>query len=438
MIKRNIYKSLLEWKNENGRRPVLLRGARQTGKTFIVDTFGKNEFQNLISINFERNPEFKEIFSTFDPSEISEKIMLFTNQNIVPGKTLIFLDEIQECPKAITALRYFYEEKPEIHIIGAGSLLEFALRRENIKMPVGRIQYLYMYPLTFSEFLDALGEEKLHSHISEPENLKKLPDTLHEKLNGLVKKYFLLGGMPAVINEYIKTDNIINCQKVQSLIIETYIEDFSKYASESKQQYLSKVFNAVPKMIGQKFVYSRVDGNIRSRELKEAAELLETAGVVTKVKRTSGAGIPLESGVKDNFYKMIFLDVGLLHAVIGIWGETAKENDLTGIFKGAIAEQFAGQELLSSGSPYRKSSLYYWARESKSSNAEIDYLVQNNEKIIPVEVKSGAIGKMKSMNLYFEEYMPKFGIKISQSRYETMDKVISIPLYAINLIFSKE
>lgn len=436
MIGRKIYKSLLEWKNDDNRRPILMRGARQTGKTFIIELFGRNEFKNLITINFERNPKYKEIFTTLVPGEIIEKIMLFTQQDIIPGKTLIFLDEIQECPKAITALRYFYEERPDIHIIGAGSLLEFALRRENIKIPVGRIQYLYMYPLTFSEFLDALGEDKLRSHISLPENLIKLPDALHEKLNGLVRKYFLLGGMPAVVKEYIESGNIIKCQKIQSLIIETYSDDFAKYASESKHPYLTRIFNAVPKMIGQKFVYARVDNTIKSRELKEAVELLETAGIITKVKRTSGAGLPLESGVKDNFFKLIFLDVGLLHSVSGIYGETASEADLTAIFKGAAAEQFTGQELLSSGNPYRKASLYYWARESKSSNAELDYLLQLSDKILPVEVKSGSIGRMKSMNLYFEEYNPENGIKISQSPYRITDKIVSLPLYSIDLLFS--
>ncbi|NOR44656.1 MAG: AAA family ATPase [Candidatus Delongbacteria bacterium] len=435
MIQRKIYKTLLEWKLENNRRPILLRGARQIGKTYIVDFFGKNEFKNIISLNFERNPEYINIFDSVIPDEIIEKIMLFTGQDIIPGKTLIFLDEIQECPKAITSLRYFYEEKPDIHIIGAGSLLEFTLRKENIKMPVGRIQYLYMYPLTFHEFIDALGESKLGSYISSLDNLKNIPNALHDKLNGLVRKYFIIGGMPAVVREYVESGNIIKCQKIQRSIIDTYSDDFAKYASGSKHLNLSKIFDAVPNMIGQKFIYARVDNSIKSRDLKEAVTLLETAGIITRVKRTSGAGIPLESGVKDNYFKLVFLDVGILQAISGIYGETAKESDLTAIFKGAVAEQFVGQEILSLNNPYRRSSLFYWARESKSSNAEVDYLIQLNDKILPVEVKSGTIGKMKSMQLYYKEYNPVNGIKISQSPYGIIDKTISLPLYAIELLF---
>ncbi len=431
MIKRKLYETLKNWKNEKNRYPILIRGARQIGKTFLVNAFGNNEFKSLITLNFERNQEYRDIFTTYDPIEILEKITLFTGKMIKQGETLLFLDEIQECPKAIMALRYFYEEMPDLHIIGAGSLLEFTLKAEDFRMPVGRVQYIYMFPLSFGEFMNALGEEVLYNHILHLPNLAKLPDSLHDKLTEYIRKYFIIGGMPAIVNEYIQTHDILRCQKIQHSIIDTYTDDFAKYARQSKFRYLKKVFFAVSSMVGQKFVYAKVDKSIKSRDLKEALELLETAGVIYRVKRTSGAGLPSEAGVKENFFKMIFLDIGLMHAINDIYGETIKEKDLTAIFKGAVAEQYAGQEIIASQNYYIKPKLYYWAREAKNSNAEIDYLIEKNEKIIPIEIKSGSSGRMKSMKMFLEKYRIDKGIKISQAQYKNEPNIISIPFYGI-------
>ncbi len=431
MIKRNLYKTLLSWKTEKKRYPLLIRGARQIGKTFLVNAFGQNEFSSFITLNFERNPEYKDIFNTYNPIEILEKITLFTGKKAEQARTLIFLDEIQECPKAIMALRYFYEELPDLHIIGAGSLLEFTLRAEDFRMPVGRVQYVYMFPISFGEFMNALGEEALYSHLLHLPNLATLPKSLHTKLTEYIRKYFIIGGMPAVVNEYIQTHDILKCQRIQHLIIDTYRDDFAKYARQSKFRYLKKTFSSVSSMVGQKFIYSRVDDSIKSRDLKEALELLETAGVVYRVKRTSGAGLPLFVGVKENFFKMIFLDVGLMHAINKIYSETIKEKDLTAIFKGAVAEQYAGQEIIASQNHRIKPELYYWAREAKNSNAEIDYLIEKNEKIIPIEIKSGSSGRMRSMQLFLETYKTDKGIKISQAQYKNDANIISLPFYGI-------
>jgi predicted AAA+ superfamily ATPase len=431
MIDRTIYQKLLEWKQESSRKPLLIRGARQVGKSYIVEKFGKSEFSGHVTLNFERNPEYKDIFTFFDPIDIIEKISLFTGKRIRVGKTLVFLDEIQECIQAIMALRYFYEEMPELHIIGAGSLLEFALKTKGFKMPVGRVQYLYMRPLGFSEFLNAFGENMLNKYISKPENLQKMPDNLHNKLIELVRKYFIIGGMPAVVNEYINSRDINICQKIQRSIIDTYTDDFAKYSNSSKFQYLEKVFYASASMVGRKFVYAKVDKHIKSRELKEALELLETAGILTRIKRTNGAGIPLEANVKNNYFKILFLDVGLLHNISGIEGKNIVVADLATIFNGAVAEQFTGQELLVSQDPYKKLSLYYWAREAKNSNAEVDYLIEHKGEIIPVEVKSGKSGRMKSMIMFMKQFESKTGLKISQSRYSEKDNITSIPFYSI-------
>ena len=310
-MNRSIYSHLITWKNDKNHRPLILRGARQVGKTYIINKFGKNEFDSIITINFEKNPEYKEFFTTYNPNEIVEKISLVTGQKIVPEKTLLFFDEIQECVQAITSLRYFYEEYQPLHVIAAGSLLEFALESENFRMPVGRIQYLYLFPVSFGEFLDALEEENLHRHLSDIDNLSSIPDVLHNKLCEYVRKYFLIGGMPGVVKEYCDSKDIIKCQIIQQVIINTYMDDFGKYANKIKHRYLLKIFNAVPTMVGQKFVYSRVDSTIKSRELKEALELLVKAGVVTRTNKTSGAGIPLETGVREQYFKMLFMDLAI-------------------------------------------------------------------------------------------------------------------------------
>jgi len=435
-MKRDIYKSLTEWRINPKTKPLLLRGARQVGKSYIINEFGENEFSNFITINFERNPEFKDIFTTFNPFEIKEKIILLTGKDIVIGKTLLFFDEIQECPKAITSLRYFHEEMSELHIIGAGSLLEFALKSEDVKVPVGRIQYLYMYPLSFAEFLDAAGESPLRKYIGQLINIENITTALHDKLIGLVFKYNIIGGMPAVVSEYIENGNIVVCQKIQRSIIDTYTDDFGKYSKNTQIKYLRKVFYATATMVGQKFVYSHVDNSMKSRDLKNAVELLEQAGIVQRIKRTNGDGLPLEANVKDNFFKLLFLDVGLLHSINGIYKETISTKMIASIFHGAVAEQFVGQELLTIQSVYTKPALFYWAREAKNSSAEIDYLISHNAEIIPIEVKSGKSEKMISLNMFIKKYKTKKGIRISQSTIMKKKNILSVPYYGIRAFFN--
>ena len=411
--------------------PLLLRGARQTGKTYIVIEFGKREFSDLIILNFERNPEYKDIFTSLDPIEINQRISLFTGKALKPGQTLLFLDEIQECPQAIMALRYFFEELPGLHIIGAGSLLEFALLSEDFRMPVGRVQYLHLYPLSFNEFLNALKEHDLSSFISDLENIVNLPDGLHDKLNDYLRKYFVVGGMPAVVNDYAANRDIPRCIRIQQSILDTYLDDFAKYARKSKHKYMKKVFYSIPVMAGRKFIYSHIDRDIKSRDLKDALELLETAGIVHRVRQTSGAGVPLSAGVHESFFKVIFLDVGLFHAISGIYSEVVREKELTAIFKGAVAEQFAGQQLIACQTPFTKISLYYWARKAKNSSAEVDYLIEQEGRVIPLEIKSGPIGHMRSLHMFIDKYQSRFGVKISQARFNKGDKILSLPLYAI-------
>ncbi|MBL7112123.1 MAG: ATP-binding protein [Bacteroidales bacterium] len=432
-MKRDIDTTFRIWKNQKNRYPLLVRGARQVGKSYSVRSFGENEFDNLVEVNFELKPQYKIIFDTLEPEKVIETLAVLSKSDIIPGKTLLFLDEIQECPNAIIALRYFYEQMPELHIIGAGSLLEFVISQEDFRMPVGRIQYIYMKPLSFLEFLDAVGETRSRQ-IIEAFSWANLPShAIHEHLLSLIKRYSVIGGMPAVVLEYASTGNLDRCFQIQTIIIQTYRDDFGKYASKVKHKYLEKVFFAVPKMTGKKFMYSRVDNSILSRDLKDALLLLEKAGVVYRIKQTSGEGLPLEANAKEKNYKATFLDIGLMQNICGLSSDillTPDENYII-VNEGALAEQFTAQELLAYNDPYRMPSLYYWAREARNSSAEIDYAIPWNSCVLPVEVKSGKTGALRSMKIYLDKYNLSFGVRVSQLYFNKTLPVFSIPFYAI-------
>lgn len=435
-MKRDIEKVLKKWKNEKRRYPLLIRGARQVGKSYSIKKFAKENFENLVEINFEQYPKYKACFDNLNPEKILQSISVLSNSDITPGKTLLFLDEIQECPNAIVSLRYFYEQFSDLHVIGAGSLLEFALSQEDFKMPVGRIQYVFLKPLSFLEFLDAIGEEKIRNII---ENLSQnnLPSkVIHEHILSFIKLYSITGGMPAVVFEYINSKNIKQCLNIQTIIIQTYRDDFGKYASRVKYKYLQKIFYGVPKLVGKKFKYSSIDSDMQSRDLKEALILLEKAGVVFRVKHTSGNGLPLEAQAKENIFKTVFLDIGLMQNICGISSDiflTSNENFIKAN-EGALVEQFVAQELLNYQDFYTQPSLYYWVREAKNSSAEVDYVIPCCSKAIPIEVKSGKTGTLKSMHLYLKKVNLSVGVKISMLPFDYTFPIISIPFYAIKKI----
>lgn len=433
-MKRDIEDVLNQWKNDSQRMPLLVRGARQVGKSFTVTRFGETEFKNLVIVNFEQQPQYKNCFSTLIPKEIIETISVLSRQDITPGSTLLFLDEIQDCPGAITALRYFYEQMPELHVIAAGSLLEFTLWQENLRMPVGRVQYLYMKPLSFLEFLDALGEGKSRKIIETVEWDRAINPAIHDHLISLVKKYAITGGMPAVVSEYINSGDLGRCQRIQSTIILTYRDDFGKYASSVKHKYLQKIFYAVPKMVGKKFKYSQVDDGMQSRDLKEALELLEKAGIVYRVKRTGGNGLPLEANANERHFKTVFLDIGLMQNMSGLSSETLMEEDFINVNAGAISEQFVAQELLAYRDHYVEPSIYYWAREARNSNAELDYLIPCYSYAMPVEVKAGKTGTLRSMHMFLEKYPAPVGIRVSSQAYNNVPPILSVPFYGIQSI----
>ena len=406
---------------------MILRGPRQVGKTWLVREFGKT-FSHFIELNFEETPQIAEFFQKDkDPYRIVRELGVYLAEEIIPGKTLLFFDEIQVEPKAISSLRYFYEKLPELYLIAAGSLLEFEL--EKISFPVGRVGFLYLYPMSFGEFLDASGRSEMRDMIVSGKNI---PDPIHSQLSDLFRDYTVLGGMPAVVDAYMKDQNFELCRKIQTLIIETYLADFPKYAKKYQVKYLRTVFSNIPIQLGRKFKYSNVSTLYKSRELKQALELLEKASLLHRVYHSSANGIPLYAEQDDRKFKVIFFDTGLMLNLLNIpLKEFFGDYDLTMVNEGAIAEQIVGQELVAGAERDRHVSLYYWHREAKSSNAEVDYLISKGRDIIPVEVKRGMKGRLRSLQLFIQEKQSSQAVVLSSGPSGDEGIIDYLPLYAI-------
>jgi predicted AAA+ superfamily ATPase len=429
-INRHIDNELLKWKKEKDHKPILLRGARQIGKSSSVRKLAEN-FEYFLEVNFEKNSKVHNYFENdFDVREICDQISVQYKIPIIPNKTLLFFDEIQACPKAISALRFFYEDYPELHVIAAGSLLEFALE-ELPSFGVGRICPMYMYPFSFQEFMHACGEELLWEKVCESSPEKPLFTTFHDSCVTLLKKFLVLGGMPAVVSKYIETKDTLVAQKELSNLIHTLKSDFSKYKKRAPELRILTVFESIVNQSGGKFNYAKVE-SLHFRQAKESLELLKKAGLVIPVVSTSANGIPL--GAEANFrkQKMILLDTGIFQRLLGLEiADLMLSNNLDVINKGSIAEMFVGLELLKASSCYMPDELYFWTRENPQSQAEIDYLMQEKGKIIPIEVKSGTSGKMQSMYLFLKEKQAEYGIRTSLENFATYDKINVYPLYAI-------
>lgn len=430
MLKRNIDKVLSEWKNSRTRQPLLVRGARQTGKTFSVMHFGKTHFNHTVAVNFEERPEFSGCFTSMDITEIIEKIAILAGSEIIPGETLLFLDEIQECPPAILSLRYFYEKMPGLHVIAAGSLVEFAFKSPNFRMPVGRICSLFMEPMSFSEFLDALSYEKLRSYLEKADIQTGIEPIFQEKLEKILQTYLVVGGMPGVVAAYADNASPEEIRILQRSILQTYQADFAKYASTAQHKYMKDVFLATPRLVGTRCKYSHISPHVRSRELKNALNLLTEARCLHQVFHSAGRGIPLEAQKNPKKFKLLFLDTGLMQRALGLDTRLMLEKNIMTVNRGSITEQFIGQQLLATINCYEDKKLYFWARETKSSRAEVDYLASLGPVVFPAEVKSGKTGTLKSLRLFLDEHPEcPFGIRFSGHELFMYDRVLSIPLY---------
>lgn len=427
---RNLEKYLEKWSISPNRMPLLVRGARQVGKTYLIENFAKNKFNNCTTINFEQSPEFNECFNTLKPKEIISSIEIILGKEINLKSSLLFLDEIQECPAAITALRYFKEQMPELAIVGAGSLLEFVLNDKNFKMPVGRIQEITLKPLSFLEYLNATGHKKTSDFLESINLSNKIEPVIHNKLLKLSREYMAIGGMPAVINEYLSSNSYIKCQETQKNLLSNYRGDFGKYAKYFQHKHMQLVFDQIPGIITNTFKYSKIDPDIQARDLKLALHKLIDSKLVSKIQATSASGLPFISTVNLKKFKLLFLDIGLVQRACQINISDILNSDIMLLNKGALAEQYVGQELLCL--PETEDNLFFWSRESKSSTAEIDYLIALGGKIYPIEVKAGKTGRLKSLKVFMEEKKSKFGIKISENPLSFDNNVLSIPLYLIS------
>ena len=431
-MQRQIEKELLAWKKTIHRLPLLLRGARQVGKTFIIERFGQKYFDSFININFELMPELIDCFENLDPKNIIEKLALFIKQPITPGKTLLFLDEIQECPKAIQSLRYFKENLPELHVIGAGSLLEFILNDADFRMPVGRVQFIYLNPLSFKEFLMANQQSAIINYLENITLKDIIPDNIHQKLLTLTRRYFALGGMPAVVQQYVENPTILSVSHTQTALLSTYRNDFGKYASRAQHKYLQELFIKAPGLIGKEFKFSHIDREMRSRDLKIALENLYNAGLIHPVYSTTASGLPFETTMNEKKIKLLFLDIGLASRGLHLNPKLFMKEDLLLLNEGALAEQFVGQEWLAYTDPFEEVQLFFWSRDKKGSQAEIDYVIHVDGHIIPIEVKAGKTGRLRSLRLFMDEKKSRLGVHISQSEFGYRNNILSLPLYLIS------
>lgn len=447
-IQRNIDVELLEWKNNPMRKPLLLRGARQVGKSSAVRHFGK-EFKYFAEVNFERHKAVKTFFQgDIDIRLIAQKIAKYINVPIEEGETLLFLDEIQECPEAIMALRFFKEDYPGLHVIAAGSLLEFTLQ-ELPTYGVGRIHTLFMYPMTFDEFLKANDENGLIDMKGQADSRHPLDDAFHEKLVEYFRIYLLVGGMPEAVLAWIKTHDFNQCSRVQEDIILTYDDDFSKYKKRVSPDLLRTTMRGICHQSGEKITFKQISADYRSSQIREAVRLLTLAGLTTPVVATSGNGIPLDAEANEKNMKILFLDSGLLLTVLQLEGNLAQhliEQIMTGnpqelVNKGGLVEMVAGLEILRNKPCVQRQRMFYWEK-SGNSIAEIDYLDIFNLKVTPIEIKSGTQGGMKSLWLFMREKNLTEAIRCSFENFgefsytdsqadNAVRHITIVPLYAL-------
>lgn len=430
-MKRLIEQDLIKWKDQIGRKPLLIRGGRQIGKSHTINAFGREHFENIVVVNLEIHHACLNSFESLEPKKIIASLSVLRQQEIIAGKTLLFIDEIQECPKAILSLRYFKEQMPELHVIAAGSLLEFALNREDFKMPVGRIESLYMYPCSFKEFLSASGEKLALDYLSTVTLQDGIDAAIHEKLLAKLREYFIVGGMPEALAYFIEHHDYLRTQVLQSTLRENYRHDFGKYAAKGvKIPNLMKIYDAIPGLVSKHFKFTLVDPETQARELKPSLTALEDAGLIRIIYHTAASGLPLYTNINENRKKLLFIDIGLLNNASGLSMNEMLNSELMLLNQGALTEQFVGQELCAYSKNYEKSQLFYWERE-KPSIAEVDYIIHVGSEIFPIEVKSGKTGRLKSIQQFITEKSSKFGIRLSEKPLSFENNILSVPMYMI-------
>lgn len=413
-MKRDRTLFLIHWLNSNTRKPLIIRGARQVGKTWLIRDLANLQERRLIEINFEKRPDLESLFSSNDPKEIIINIAASMGSRIELSKTILFLDEIQAAPHLLEKLRWFAEDMPELPVIAAGSLLDFTLAKHEFSMPVGRIGYMYLEPLSFEEFLDAVGQHELRAYLENFEWNLNIPAAIHSLLMKAIKEYLVVGGMPAAVSSWAteKVPNAVN--QIHFDLLTTYRDDFAKYSGRLSIERLEDVMRSVPHQLGKKFVYKDANSEVSAAPLKQALDLLSKAKVCHRIVATSANGLPLGAEVDERFLKVIMLDCGLCGASLGLSLHQLRSiSEISMINSGGMAEQLVGQLLRTVTPAYIPPSLYYWQREKKGSEAEIDYIIQHANEVIPLEVKAGTTGTLKSLHQFVKEKKKTTAIRVN-------------------------
>ena len=426
-MKRYAMDKLVYWKNKRNRKPLLLKGARQVGKTWLMKEFGKKCFKNTAYINFDSDVRMRRIFEDdYDIQRIIRMINIETGERIIPEETLIIFDEVQEAPKAISSLKYFCENAPEYAVVSAGSLLGVAIH-EGVSFPVGKVESLNMYPMSFREFLIAMGEEAL-ADIIEEKDYQAL-NTFSDKYINWLKLYYFVGGMPEAVNDYAECGDVTSVRDIQKQILELYENDFSKHTPNDELARIRMVWNSIPLQLAKenkKFFFGQIRKGARAKDFELAIEWLQDCGLAGKVYRVEKPGIPLKAYTDFSAFKIYLLDVGLLGAMSDLDARSILEkNELFTEFKGALTEQYVYQQIISE----TEYTPYYF---SASSHTEIDFLIQKEGQVIPLEVKAEENVKAKSLKAYFNKYNPPYAVRTSMMDYRKEEWMVNIPLYAIS------
>ncbi len=431
VMKRQIFENLQCWKRDTSRKPLILKGARQVGKTYILTVFGQLEYENIAYFNFENSPHLHELFSSsLKPQDIIKVLSIELSVEIKPEKTLIIFDEIQECPEALNSLKYFNEFTNDYHICAAGSLLGVTLAKSK-GFPVGKVDFLTLYPLSFDEFLQAKGEDKLIQYMQDIHTVEPLPSILHEKLLIFFKEYMYTGGMPAAVLEYIASEDFNRIRRVQISTLEAYRLDFAKHAPQNTVMRLNQVWDVIPSQLAKenkKFIYSVIRKGARAQEFEMAIQWLAEAGLIYKVYNTSTPKLPLSAYINRDIFKIYVADVGLLGAMAGlsakaiIYGNTIFQE-----FQGALVENYVAQELARQNQS-QGHGIYYWTSRGQ---AELDFILEFNDIVYPIEVKSGTSMNKRSLITYTQKYQPKLAIRISPMNLKLDGAVLNCPLYLV-------
>ena len=432
-MKRNLMKSLKEWKNSPYRKPLILSGARQVGKTWLMKEFGRTEYTNTVYVNFDQDINAAGLFEgSINPDRIILGLRALSGMEIDPDNTLIIFDEVQEAPRALTSLKYFCEEAPQYSIIAAGSLLGVALHA-GTSFPVGKVDRMHLYPLNFQEFLYAMGEDAAAEILQTKD--QRMITVLREKLSDLLRQYYYVGGMPEAVNYYKDNKEFAGVRQIQKNLLVYYQQDFSKHAESRLTERLNLVWSSIPAQLAKenrKFIYGQVRQGARAKDFELAIQWLSDCGLIHVIHRVTKPGYPLKAYEDLNAFKIYLLDVGLLGAMADLSSNTIVEgNRIFTEFKGALAEQYVLQELIAED---HLNPMYYSAENSRM---EIDFIVQKGDEVIPIEVKAEENLRAKSLRTYCEKYKPKTAVRFSMSDYREQDWMVNVPLYEINWLIEQ-